>query len=186
VGSEMCIRDRLFVDRALAVNARFRLTDENAPSVAEICERLDGIPLATELAAARSNVLAPAQLAKRLDQRFRLLTGGDRTALPRQQRMRALIDWSYDLMTDRERALFRALAVFAGSFTYDSAESVCANGIIPKVADVKIVSKPAANCLQTVVKYQRVLSQRYFDVAGFPGRTVGLDAESGKQKTAWK
>jgi len=127
-----CGSVQLFVDRALAVNARFRLTDENAPSVAEICERLDGIPLATELAAARSNVLAPAQLAQRLDQRFRLLTGGDRTALPRQQRMRALIDWSYDLLTDRERALFRALAVFAGSFTYDSAESVCANGIIPK------------------------------------------------------
>jgi len=117
----------LFNDRALSVDKRFVLTDETTPFVVEICRRLDGIPLAIELAAARANVLAPRQLAQRLDERFRLLTGGDRTALPRQQTMRALIDWSYDLLCEEERVLLRRLSIFAGGFAFESAVAVCRN-----------------------------------------------------------
>jgi len=117
---------QLFVDRASAASSKFQLTDENASSVAQICLRLDGIPLALELAAARVRVLSVEQIAERLDDRFRLLTGGSRTALPRQQTLRALIDWSYDLLTDSEKALFRRLAVFVGGWTLEAAEAVCA------------------------------------------------------------
>ncbi len=116
----------LFADRALASSGRFALRDEDAHDVAEICRRLDGIPLAIELAAARVKVLSPQQLLQKLDERFRVLTGGDRTALPRQQTMRALIDWSYDLLSDDERALFRKLSIFAGGFTLESASAMCA------------------------------------------------------------
>jgi len=115
----------LFVDRASAANPNFKLTKENASSVAQVCRRLDGIPLALELAAARARVLSVEQIAERLDDRFRLLTGGARTALPRQQTLRALIDWSYDLLSDPEQALFRRLAVFVGGWTLEAAESVC-------------------------------------------------------------
>jgi predicted ATPase/transcriptional regulator with XRE-family HTH domain len=116
----------LFVDRALAVNAYFALSDDNAPHVAEICRRLDGIPLAIELAAARVNVLAPRQIARRLDQRFHLLTGGDSRALPRHQTMTALMDWSYDLLTAREQRFFESLSTFAGGCTIDAATTACA------------------------------------------------------------
>ena len=115
----------LFVARARALDSRFELTQQNVASVAEICRRLDGIPLALELAAARVRVLAPRQLERKLDERFRILTGGARTALPRQQTMRALIDWSYDLLDERERALLSALAIFSGSFSLESAMAVC-------------------------------------------------------------
>jgi len=121
-----CESARLFVERASAANPNFQLTDENASSVAQICLRLDGIPLALELAAARVRVLSVEQIAERLDDRFRLLTGGSRTALPRQQTLRALIDWSYDLLTESEKALFRRLAVFVGGWTLEAAEAVCA------------------------------------------------------------
>ena len=117
---------RLFIDRALAVSPGFAVTNENAPSVAEICHRLDGIPLALELAAARIRVLSPEQIAARLDDRLRLLTGGSRTALPRQQTLRALVDWSYDLLSEQERTLLRRLSVFAGGWTLEAAEAVCA------------------------------------------------------------
>jgi predicted ATPase/transcriptional regulator with XRE-family HTH domain len=116
----------LFLDRVHAVDARFTLTDENTPDVAEICRRLDGIPLAIELAAARVKVLSPRQIAERLDQRFRLLTGGDATALPRHQTMTALIDWSYDLLTPRDQRFFECLSVFAGGCTLEAATAVCA------------------------------------------------------------
>jgi predicted ATPase/class 3 adenylate cyclase len=115
---------RLFAERAAAVQPGFALSEANAPAVAAICRRLDGIPLALELAAARVRALSVEQIAERLSDRFRLLTGGDRSALPRQQTLRALIDWSYDLLTDAERALFRRLAVFAGGFTLEAAEAV--------------------------------------------------------------
>ena len=104
----------------------FALTDDNAADVTEICRRLDGIPLAIELAAARVKVLAPRQIAERLDQRFRLLTGGDPRALPRHQTMTALIDWSYDLLTPREQRFFESLSVFAGGCTLEAATAVCA------------------------------------------------------------
>jgi predicted ATPase/DNA-binding XRE family transcriptional regulator len=115
----------LFADRASASDGRFELVDENARSVSDICRRLDGIPLAIELAAARVKVLSPQQLVQMLDERFRVLTSGDRSALPRHQTMRALIDWSYDVLSDDERALFRKLAVFAGGFTLATVSDVC-------------------------------------------------------------
>ncbi|HLZ26640.1 MAG TPA: tetratricopeptide repeat protein, partial [Chloroflexota bacterium] len=131
---------RLFADRAAAARPGFAVTNLNADSVAQVCRRLDGLPLALELAAARMNALSVEQLAQRLDDRFRLLTGptsraarvasgtlsGSRTALLRQQALRATIDWSYDLLSEPERVLLRRLAVFAGEWTLEAAEAVCA------------------------------------------------------------
>ncbi len=116
---------RLFLERAAAVRNGFQLTDANAAFVAQICSHLDGIPLAIELAASRMKALSPEQIAARLGDRFHLLTGGSRTALPRQQTLRATIDWSYDLLPEQEKRLFRRLAVFAGGWTLQAAEQVC-------------------------------------------------------------
>ncbi|TAK25003.1 MAG: adenylate/guanylate cyclase domain-containing protein [Chloroflexota bacterium] len=122
-----CESVRLFVERARAVDPSFALTDKNVGAVAKICRRLDGIPLAIELAAARARSLAPHQIADRLDDRFRLLTGGARAGLPRQQTLRAMVDWSHDVLGAAEKAVFRRLAVFAGGFTIEAAEQVCAS-----------------------------------------------------------
>src|SRR5262249_34529279 len=118
---------QLLVERAAMARPGFRLRDrEDALAVARICQRLDGIPLALELAAARVPVLAVGQIAARLDDRFRLLTGGSRAALPRHQTLRALIDWSYDGLPEAEAALLRRLSVFAGGWTLEAAGAVCA------------------------------------------------------------
>ena len=114
----------LFVERARAADKRFELTDVNAGAVALICRRLDGIPLAIELAAPRVKMLSPKQLLDRLDERFRVLTGGSRELLPRQQTLRAMIDWSYDLLDERERKLLRRLGVFVGGFTIEAATAI--------------------------------------------------------------
>jgi predicted ATPase/class 3 adenylate cyclase len=119
---------QLFVDRATAVQPGFEITEINAQAIAEICSRLDGIPLAIELAAARVNVLPAEKIAARLNDRFKLLTGGNRAALPRQQTLRAAIDWSYSLLSDMppsERALLRRAAVFAGAWLLEAVEDVC-------------------------------------------------------------
>jgi predicted ATPase len=116
----------LFIDRASLADRSFALTDDTAPIVAEICRRLDGIPLAIELAAARIKVLSIPNLARRLNDRFKLLTGGSRTALPRQKTLVALIDWSYDLLGPQEQALFSRLGVFAGGATLEAIAAVCA------------------------------------------------------------
>ena len=115
---------QLFVERALAVNSKFSLTDSNASAIAKICHRLDGIPLAIELAAARTKLLSTEQIASRLDDLFRLLVGGSRTALPRQQTLRALIDWSYDLLSDEEKRLLQFASVFVGGWTLEALEFV--------------------------------------------------------------
>jgi non-specific serine/threonine protein kinase len=123
---------RLFIDRAHAVHAPFVMTSRNAPAIAQICHQLDGIPLALELAAVRVRSVSVDELAARLDQRFRLLTGGSRAALPRQQTLRATIDWSYQLLTPEERLLFARVSVFASSWTLEAAEAVCGGrGIQP-------------------------------------------------------
>jgi predicted ATPase/class 3 adenylate cyclase len=116
---------RLFVERATATHSPFRLTAKNAPAIAQIGRRLDGIPLALELAAARTKVFPPDQIVALLDDRFRLLTGGSRTALPRHQTLLALIEWSHDLLTAAERMLLRRLSVFAGGWSLDAAQAVC-------------------------------------------------------------
>ena len=117
----------LFAERARMVDPRFVLGPDTGPHVAKICRRLDGVPLAIELAAARVSVLTVAQIADRLDDRFRLLTGGRRTALPRQQTLRATIDWSYSLLSEPERLLFRRLSVFHGGWSLEAAEAICAD-----------------------------------------------------------
>jgi predicted ATPase/Tfp pilus assembly protein PilF len=115
----------LFVTRATTADRRFVLTDDTAPIVADICRRLDGIPLAIELAAARVKVLSVPHLAERLNERFKILTGGSRDALPRQKTLSALLDWSYDLLTPQEQLLFARLGIFAGGFDLDAATNVC-------------------------------------------------------------
>lgn len=130
----------LFVDRARAVDHRFTLTDENAPSVAELCRGLDGIPLAIELAAARVNVLPVLSLAQRLDDRFRLLTGYDHAALSRQQTMRATIDWSYELLSDREQRMFERLSAFAGGCTLAAAAAICKDTNASEADVLKLLS----------------------------------------------
>jgi len=119
----------LFVERAQAANLNFALTNQNSKIVAQICRRLDGIPLAIELAAARIRFLSVDEIAARLDDRFSLLTAGSRTAVPRHQTLRATIDWSYELLTEPERILLRRLSVFAGGFTLEAAEVVCSQGM---------------------------------------------------------
>lgn len=126
---------RLFLDRAVAANADFAITEANAAAIVEICHRLDGIPLAIELAAARVRAMSVQAIAERLGDRFRLLRGGDRTALPRQQTLRALIDWSFDLLDPVQQALFRRLSVFAGAFALEAAECVTAGDPVDE-ADV--------------------------------------------------
>ena len=115
----------LFVERAGYAKSGFVLTEQNVRSVAQICQRLDGIPLAIELAAARIKVLSVDEIASRLDDRFSLLTSGSRTAIPRHQTLRATIDWSHELLTEPEKTLFHRLSVFAGGFTLEAAEAVC-------------------------------------------------------------
>ncbi len=120
----------LFIERAVSVLPHFRLTQDNVPALMQVCRRLDGLPLAIELAAARVKVLSLEQIATRLDHSYRLLAGGSRTALPRQQTLQATIEWSYHLLPEKERILFRRLSVFLGGFALEAAEAVCAgNGL---------------------------------------------------------
>lgn len=118
----------LFVERARQGSSGFEITEENSAVIMELCRRLDGIPLAIELAAARVRVLSVAQILARLDDRFGLLVGGSRTVEPRHRTLRALLDWSYELLPDSERATLRSVAVFVGGFTLEAAEWVCAPG----------------------------------------------------------
>jgi predicted ATPase/DNA-binding SARP family transcriptional activator len=119
---------KLFVERAQASLPSFAQTDSNASALHDICRRLDGIPLAIELAAARVRVLSPEQIAQRLDDAFRLLTTGSRTSIPRHRTLRSTMDWSFALLSEREQTLMRRLSVFSGSFSLESAEDVCTGG----------------------------------------------------------
>jgi tetratricopeptide (TPR) repeat protein len=120
-----CAAAQLFAERAAAVRPDFAITDENAPAVAELCRRLDGLPLAIELAAARSALFPPEALLARLDSRLKLLTGGPRDVPARQQALRNTIAWSYDLLTDSEQKLFRRVSIFLGGGTFDAIAAVC-------------------------------------------------------------
>jgi predicted ATPase/class 3 adenylate cyclase len=145
--------ERLFVERARFSRPGFAVTPEDAAAVAQICERLDGIPLALELAAARVRVLSVAELAEKLSDRFRLLTGGSRTALPRHRTLLAAIDWSYELLSEPERATLRSASVFAGGFSLAAAESVCSReGIAPDevlALLTRLVEKSLVNATQS-------------------------------------
>ncbi len=196
---------RLFVDRSVAHLPTFALTAENAADVVRICRRLDGIPLALELAAARVPALALDQLAQRLDDRFRLLTGGGRTVVARQQTLRALIDWSYDLLDEPDRLLLRRVAVFVDGWTLDAAETVCAGDGLEREAvldhlahlvDKSLVTLlqrsglPRYTMLETVRDYAReklldsgdvlAVRQRHFDYFfEFVQRSVTLHGSVG-------
>jgi predicted ATPase/DNA-binding CsgD family transcriptional regulator len=140
----------LFADRASLARPGFTLTAHNAAALARICQRLDGMPLAIEMAAARVNLLTPEQLADRLDDAFRVLAAGSRTALPRQQTLRATIDWSYDLLNDAERVLFQRLSVFAGGCTLEAAEAVCAGAGLHEHEILDLIASLAAKSMVEV------------------------------------
>jgi predicted ATPase/DNA-binding SARP family transcriptional activator len=179
---------RLFADRAAAAVYGFRLTPENLPAVAEICRRLDGLPLAIELACARLRTLPAADLAVRLDDRFQLLTGGSRAALPRHQTLQAVVEWSWDLLTGPERTLARRLAVFAGGATVAAAEAVCADGQLPTgevvvllgaLADksfVELREAPGAPPRYRMLDTIRAYAQAALDRAGESGRFLRAHA----------
>ena len=131
---------RLFVERARVQDPGFVLDDQSAPLVATICRRLDGIPLALELASARLSSMSLAQVGSRLDQRFRLLTGGSRNALPRQQTLQATVDWSFDLLTAAERATVARLSIFSGGFELEAAEQVCTTETVDALEVTDLVS----------------------------------------------
>jgi predicted ATPase/DNA-binding CsgD family transcriptional regulator len=142
----------LFIERAVSVLPAFKITQENASAVAQVCRRLDGIPLAIELAAARVKVLSLEQIATRLDDSYRLLASGSRIALPRQQTLQATIDWSYNLLSEKERILFRRLSVFLGGFTLEAAEAVCAGDGIEQDEVLDLLSHLVDKSLVAVVE----------------------------------
>ena len=141
---------KLFEQRAQLVRPSFKVTDENAAQVASICQRLDGLPLAIELAAARMRILSSAQLAERLDDIFALLVGGARSAPPRHQALRATLDWSHDMLDAEERVAFRRLAIFAGGFTIAAAERVAAAGDLKPASMLELLTRLADKSLVRV------------------------------------
>ena len=174
---------RLFVERACSRSSSFMLARQNATSIAEICVRLDGIPLAIELAAARVGSLSVEDIRGRLDQRFALLAVGLRTEIPRHQTLRALIDWSHDLLSTPERVLFRRLSVFAGGWTLESAEAVGAIGelhdtdvlqLLPELAEKSLVVLDAGSgryhMLETVREYALECLREASEEADIRGR----------------
>ena len=150
---------RLFVERTAAVRPNFTLTEQNAPAVAQVCYRLDGIPLAIELAAARTKVLSVEEISARLDDSFRLLAAGSRTAMPRQRTLHATMDWSHELLGQKERVVFRRLSVFAGGFTLEAAESVCAGEELQRDEVLELLSQLVDKSL--VVAQERDGTARY-------------------------
>ncbi len=138
---------RLFVERAKGADPKYVLDDRTAPTVAAICRRLDGIPLAIEMAAARASLLGVDRLALKLDERFRVLTGGRRTALPRQQTLRATLDWSYGLLSERERTVLRRLSIFNGGFTLEAASAVVADAEVDEFEVIDVLSHLVARSL---------------------------------------
>ena len=150
---------RLFVERTAAVRPDFTLTEQNAPAVAQVCYRLDGIPLAIELAAARTKVLSVEEISARLGDSFRLLATGSRTATPRQRTLHATMDWSHELLGQKERVVFRRLSVFAGSFTLEAAESICAGEQLQRDKVLELLSQLVNKSL--VVAQERDGTARY-------------------------
>jgi predicted ATPase/class 3 adenylate cyclase len=169
---------RLFAERSAFSQPGFALTESNAQAVAQICHRLDGIPLAIELAAARVKVLSVEQIATRLDDRFRLLTGGARTTLPRQRTLQAAMNWSYDLLSDKERAVLRRLAVFAGGWSLEAAEAVCTGDAVAQSEILDLLTQLVDKSLLIGETHGAVARYRLLETV----RQYGLDRllESGE------
>lgn len=155
---------QLFLERALLVKSDFAITNQNAPALAQVCYHLDGIPLALELAAARVRSLSIEDINSKLDSRFRLLTGGDRTALPRQQTLRALIDWSYDLLNAQEKVLWQRLSVFAGGWMLSAAEQV---GMGENTAGESIEDWEILDLLTSLVDKSLVIAEELEGIARY-------------------
>jgi predicted ATPase/DNA-binding CsgD family transcriptional regulator len=143
---------RLFVERASAASPGFALTEENAPAVIRICRRLDGMPLALELAAALTRTLSAQQIAERLDDRFLILTGGSRVALPRQRTLLATMDWSHGLLPKEEKILFRRLSVFAGTFTLEATEAICPGEGVSEGEVLELLARLVEKSLVSVIE----------------------------------
>ena len=158
-----CEAVRLFIDRALQVRPNFQVTNDNAPAVAEICSRLDGIPLAIELAASRTRMMTPDQIVAGLGDRFRLLTGSGRGLLPRHQTLRASVEWSYDLLGPGEQTMLDRLSVFRGSFTLDAAEDVCTGEGIERIQVLELLSDLVDRSLVQVEEEQREARYRLLE-----------------------
>ncbi|MFB6723677.1 BTAD domain-containing putative transcriptional regulator [Kribbella sp. NPDC056345] len=154
---------QLFVDRARAVRPDFALTDGNRPAVAEICRRLDGMPLAIELAAARLRALTPELIVDRLADRFRLLTSGSRTALPRHQTLRAVVEWSWDLLDADEQAVARRLSLFSGGASLEAAEQVCSDDDLPSEAVLGVLASLVDKSLVEAVAGERSVRYRMLE-----------------------
>lgn len=167
---------RLFVERAVAALPTFTITERNAVSAAQICQRLDGMPLAIELAAARVNVLPMEQIAARLDDRFRLLTSGTRGSLPRNQTLMAAMDWSFNLLPEREQVFFRRLSVFAGGFTLEAAEAICAGGGIEASSVLDLLAQLVKKSLVMVETEDQEARYRLLETVREYGRTKLVDA----------
>jgi predicted ATPase/DNA-binding NarL/FixJ family response regulator len=181
---------QLFAERAAAALPGFSVTEHNSAAVAEVCQRLDGIPLALELAAARTRALSVEQIAERIDDRFRLLTRGSPTALPRQQTLLGTLDWSHDLLHEQERRLLRRLSVFAGGWTLDAAEVVCVgNGISPEdVLDLlaQLVDKSLVNADDSGrggMRYRLLETVRQYALDKL--RAAGEETSARRQHAAW-
>jgi predicted ATPase/DNA-binding CsgD family transcriptional regulator/transcriptional regulator with XRE-family HTH domain len=153
----------LLAERMRQVDSQFMLTTQNAAAVAQICSRLDGIPLALELAAARVSVLSVQDIAARLNDCFHLLAGGSRTAIERHRTLRATIDWSYGLLSESDRTLFRRLGIFAGSWTLDAAEAVCADGLLPRADILEVLAQLVDQSLVTVHTDDSPTRYRYLE-----------------------
>lgn len=161
---------RLFLDRCHEAVSNYMFTSVDAIPVAQVCRRLDGIPLALELAAARFKVLSIGQIAQRLDNRFKLLTTGSHTAERRQQTLQATIDWSYDLLSDPEKSLLTRLTIFAGSFTLDAVEDVCSDERIPKDEILDLLSSLIAKSLVNTERYPGDIRYSLFETIKAYGR----------------
>ena len=152
---------RLFLERVSSPHSRFELTDENAAAIAKICTRLSGIPLAIELAAARVKMMSVDEIARRLEDSLNLLNGGNRGALPRHQTLRATIDWSYELLSEQERVLFRRLAIFADGFTLEAVETVAPDEILPQARVTDLLGLLVSKSLVSVVAGSGASETRY-------------------------
>ncbi|MEO8665062.1 MAG: tetratricopeptide repeat protein [Ignavibacteria bacterium] len=141
---------RLFIERASSIKHDFKVTDENADALAELCRKLDGIPFAIELAATRVNVLSIDKILDRLNDRFKLLTRGSSTALPRHQTLRALIDWSYDMLNENEKLLLQRLSIFMGGWAFEAAEQICSDETIDEIDILDLLTSLESKSLITV------------------------------------
>ncbi len=174
---------RLFVDRAKLLRPDFDVTTENASAVASICARLDGMPLAIELAAPRLRSMSVEELSQRLDQRFALLTDGSPTALPRHRTLRSMIDWSYDLLTDVEQAMLRRVSVFAGGWTLATAEDVCSGEGIERSNTIDLLASLADKNLVGIEEHDGTTRYRMLETI----RQYALDRlREGGEEAQWR